>query len=190
MNKRILSRHLPPAPAPAAALITLVGWLGIIGLAIWFLAVLYSNPIATVSVLFVLVIAYQMMSRWDTRRRLALAATRPGNPLCTFARAVNLRTVDPWMVRATFEELQPYFPKQAQPFPIRPADKIVDDLSIDPEEVDYIAHAIAVRAGYSLESTEHNPLHGKVETVGELIQYFTHQPRVTTRPRVSASREA
>jgi hypothetical protein len=81
------------------------------------------------------------------------------------------------VVRAAFEELQPYFPQQARPFPIQPADRLVDDLHIDPDDIEDIARNIAARAGYSLDYTERNPLYGHVDTVGNLIQFFTHQPK-------------
>lgn len=93
---------------------------------------------------------------------------------------MDLREVDPWVVRAAFEELQPYFPKQARPFPLRPEDRLVADLRIDPDDIDDIddiAQSIATRAGYSLDQNEQNPLYGHVESVGELIQFFTHQPK-------------
>ncbi len=186
MNTRRFSRHLPPLQREPLGLRL---WLVLMGFAIWFLAVLYSYPVATVSTLLVLVGANHMLCRRSTRRTLALAATRPGNPLCTFARALDLRAVDPWVVRATFEELQTYFPQQAQPFPIRPTDKMVDDLDIDPDDINFIAQDIAERAGYSLESSQQNPLYGKVETVGELIQFFTHQPKPLRGLRDAASGE-
>jgi len=174
MNVRLFSRHLPPAPSYP---IRPLGWLFLACLAAGLIALIYHHPIATIGFLLFVTIGGWIASRIDTRRKLALAASRPGDPLCAFSRSIDLRSVDPWIVRAAFEELQPYFPEQARPFPIRPTDRLVDDLHIDPDDIEDIARDIAARAGYSLDHTEQNPLYAHVDTVGDLIQFFTHQPK-------------
>ena len=154
-----------------------LGWLFLACLAAGLISLIYYHPIPIVGFLVFVTVGGWVASRIDTRRKLALASSRPGDPLCVFARSMDLRSVDPWVVRAAFEELQPYFPQQARPFPIQPADRLVDDLHIDPDDIEDIARDIAARAGYSLDYTERNPLYGHVDTVGNLIQFFTHQPK-------------
>jgi hypothetical protein len=176
MNLRPFSRHLPPLPLPNQPT-PLIERLGLAGFAAGFIALTYYHPIPVIGFLVFTFAGGAIFHRIDTRRKLALAASRPGDPLCAFARAVDLRTVDSWVVRATFEALQPYFPEPLRPFPVLPTDRIKDFLHIEDEEVEDIAKEIATRAGYSLEHTEQNPLHGEVVTVGDLIQFFTHQPR-------------
>ena len=140
-------------------------------------AIVYFHPIASGVFLVVVTAGGWIATRRDTRRKLALASARPGDPLCGFARSMDLRSVDPWVVRAAFEGLQPYFPEQARPFPILPADRLEGDFRIDPEDIEDIAENMAARAGYSLDHAERNPLFGRVETVGDLIRFFTHQER-------------
>jgi hypothetical protein len=174
MNARLFSRHLPPTPSYP---IRPLGWLFLACLAVGLVALIYYDPIPILGSLVFLTVGGRIASRIETRRKLALASFRPGNPLCGFARSMDLRSVDPWVVRAAFEELQPYFPQQARPFPIHPADRLVDDFHIDPDDIEDIARDIAASAGYSLDHTERNPLYGRVDTVGNLIQFFTHQPK-------------
>jgi hypothetical protein len=140
-----------------------------------FAAFIHSYPLAVGIFLAVATIGGGIVSRIDTRRKLVLASERPGDPLCVFARSMDLRSVDPWVVRAAFQNLQPYFPEQARPFPILPSDRLVDDFHIDPDDIEDIVADIAARVGYSLDRTEQNPLYGHVDTVGDLIQFFTHQ---------------
>ena len=112
----------------------------------------------------------------DFRRKRALAASRPGDPLCAFARSFDLRAVDPWLVRAAFEELQKLCVEALRPFPIRPSDRFEEDFNIHPDDIEDIAQNIAERAGYSLDQYEQNPLCGQVETVGDLVQFLAYQP--------------
>lgn len=173
------SRHLSPLPqqhtsttermVPVLVLACFATWLG---------TLIYQHTILVLSAMLFLVAAGWMMSRIDFRRKRALAATRSGDPLCTLARSMDRRVVDPWVVRATFEELQGYFPAKLRPFPIRLGDHLIDDLAIDPEDIDDIAQDVAMRAGYSLENSEQNPLFARVETVGDFISFFSHQQKI------------
>jgi hypothetical protein len=179
MKVRPFSRHMPPAPT-----YPIIGWPVLTVLAVGLITVAFIYPIPILLFfLFVSVVTLigSIASRIDTRRKLALAASRRCNPLCAFARSLNLRSVDPWVVRAAFEELQPYFPEESRPFPILPTDRLVDDVGIDPDEVDDIAQDIAARAGYSLDHSQENPVYGRVDTIGDLIQFFTHQPILENR---------
>lgn len=141
MDARLFSRHLPPAPPRAS--IHPVGWLLLAILIAGLVALIYYHPLAVaVYVLFVTVGGW-IASHINTRRKLALASSRSvGNALCAFARSMDLRALDPWIVRAVFEELQPCFPEQARPFPIRPTDRLVEDLHLDPDDIEEIAQPL------------------------------------------------
>ena len=174
MKARLFSRHLPPA---ANRSIRPLGWLVLAGIVVGLSYLTYYHLIPVIGFAIFFTIVSWITFRVDTRRKLALAASRPGDPLCTFSRTLDLRSADPWVVRATFEALQLHFPKQARPFPIRPTDRLIADFKIDPEDIDDIAREVAERTGYSLDQAEHNPLYGHVDTVGDLIRFFTHQPK-------------
>lgn len=110
-------------------------------------------------------------------RRTRLQAERWGEGICTFARAFDRRAVDPWIIRAVHEELQPYFGTRHGPVPLRPADRLYEELGIDGDELDDVAQTIARRTGRPLVDTERNPA-GPILTAGDLVHFFTRQPRV------------
>ena len=110
------------------------------------------------------------------RRRFdRMRAERTDESICTFARAFDLRTVDPWIVRAVWDDLQTYVRTGNRDFPIRPSDDIAEDLSIDPEDIEDVATRAAQRAGRSMEDAVLNPFHGSVRTAGDLVRFLNAQ---------------
>jgi hypothetical protein len=71
------------------------------------------------------------------------------------------------------EKLQPYVA-----FPLRPDDHLEDDLRIDPDEIDFVALEIAELTSRPLRDCEQNPLYGRVETVADIVLFFSQQQRV------------
>lgn len=111
------------------------------------------------------------------RRKARLLSDRLGETICTFARSFDRRAVDPWVIRATWDELQTYLGKPDRPFPIRASDDWADDLWIDPEDLGDAFDRIARRSGHSTDGTERNPWYGRVTTVGDLVHSVNAQPR-------------
>jgi len=112
------------------------------------------------------------------RRLEVLARDREGESICEFARSFDHHAVDPWIIRAVYEELQNYLKSDQAVFPIRSTDRLVEDLSVDLEDLNLdVAPTIAQRVGRSVIDTKANPLFGKVHTVGDLVIFFNHQPR-------------
>ena len=107
------------------------------------------------------------------RRAAAIRRERAGDSICTFARSFDRRAVDPWILRATWEEFASILS-----FPVRATDRV--DEHIHPEDCDDIAEEIAVRAGRSLDDSKRNPMFGRVCTVRDLVLFLQHQPRVAT----------
>ena len=116
------------------------------------------------------------MTAFDKRRLRRLAASRPDESVCTFARAFACRSTDTAIIRAVYEELQQYFRFAVPAFPFRASDRFEDDLQLDHEDLDDLAAVIAHRARRTLASTESNPLYGRVHTVRDLVGFFAHQP--------------
>ena len=116
---------------------------------------------------------------WGSRKmdaRLnALARSRPDDTICTFARDFDRRSVDPWVVRATWEELQKYLGPEREPFPMRATDRIERDYGVPPDDLGDVWQVIARRAGRSLEDAERNPYYDRVETVGDLVHFANGQ---------------
>jgi hypothetical protein len=115
-----------------------------------------------------------------------LLAERPGEDIGTFARAFDRRTqpFDPWVVRATWDALVPDVVCEGRkvPVPLRPSDRLFEELHIDPEDIEFIffeiVEEIATRSGHSLNNLENNPYFGEFETVGDLVHFISRQPRI------------
>ena len=114
------------------------------------------------------------------RRLKNLAAGRQGEDIGTFARGFDRRNepFDPHVVRAVWDALQPYAKFRGGSVPIRPTDRIDEDLGIDWDDIDMgLAQEVAERTGRSLDNIEANPLFGHVSTVGDLVRLISSQPR-------------
>lgn len=113
----------------------------------------------------------------DDRRRMGLLADeRRGESICSFARSFDYRSVDTWVIRAVFEELQPWCRFGSGVMPLRANDQLAGILGIVDEDLDELARDVAHRAGRSLESCSRNPYIGKVKTVSDLVQFLVNQP--------------
>ena len=171
----LISRHLPPLRAedsrvPLLGKVILLGILALIGY--W----IYSSPLKTTIVLsvFAALIGGSMLFE---ARRVARIRQERDDTICDFRRSFDVRKVDPWIIRATYEAFGRWFDTKQVHFPLRASDAIGDDLKIDPEDVEDLVHEVAQRAGYDISECEANPLYGKVETVGDFVMFFTHQPK-------------
>lgn len=100
-----------------------------------------------------------------------VAAERTQVSICTFARSFNLRAVDPWIVRAVYEELT-YLCR----FPVKPDDHLVRDLCIDEEDFEYAVVDIADRARRSLQPITSNPPPDINAPIRDLVAFLNHQP--------------
>jgi hypothetical protein len=145
----------------------------------FFLALMLFALIVALVTLPVLVVFVIVGFRVGNRHLSRLAAERAGEDIGTFARAFDRRTeaFDPWVVRATWDALEPYvvFPKGR--VPLRPTDRLEEDLHIDPLDIHFdLVQEVAERSGRSLDETESNPLFGHVETVGDFVRFITWQP--------------
>lgn len=105
-----------------------------------------------------------------------MARERLGDSICTFARAFDYRKIDTRIIRAVHEEMQHHFEGEVKSFPIRASDRFEKDLQIDSEDLEDMAQVIAYRTQRSLDNYEANPFYGKLETVSDLVLFFSHQP--------------
>ena len=174
-RRRRLSRWMPAATdgtiSPRACRIGCAVFAALVAVALYFSTDLrFALPFA----LLVLAIG----EAFRQRRMRRLAAERRGESICTFARALNPRAVDPWVIRAVHDELQPYAMAGELPVPLRPTDRLYEDFGVDPEELHDVALDIAERTGRPLDGAERNPVR-PVVTVGDLVRFFAHQPRAS-----------
>ena len=174
--KTLLSRRrLLPRPIERVVSVWwFVGFLAIAAAACWLLSS-RSGFIAFGAFIGLMLLGMALVAA-DTRRLRRIAATRTDESICTFARAFDCRSTDTAIVRAVYEELQHYYAYVTPAFPFRPTDHFDTDLKLDPEDLDDISLTIAHRTHRTLDSSESNPLFGHVQTIHDLIQFFTHQP--------------
>jgi hypothetical protein len=170
------SRNMPPAPDRRSGVL---GWMVLLGLGGGLLYVLSRFPIPILLFLcggFVLLCVY---AAYNTRRHIRrMAVGREGESTCTFARSFDYRNMDTWIIRAVYEELQPYCTSGQHSFPLRATDRLEEDLGVDSEDLVFdILPDIAHRTGRLLVYTNQNPFNGKVVTVRDLVMYLSHQPR-------------
>jgi hypothetical protein len=171
---RSFSRHLRPlqaedSRAPFLGKVILLVILGLIGY--W----IYSSPLKAsigLGALAALVGGEMIIEA----RRIARIRRERDDTICDFRCSFDVRKVDPWIIRATYEAFGRWFDAKLVHFPLRASDSIRNDLRIDPEDVENLVHEVAQRAGYDIAECENNPLFGKVETVGDFVMFFTRQP--------------
>jgi len=140
-------------------------------------------PIA-LAVALVLVLAYIAVSVTMERRLARKADDRQAEDIGTFARAFDRRSpnFDPWVVRATWDALAPWSVLRSKRnsgarLPLRPTDDLSDVFGIVNEDVDDVVEEVAKRSGRSLDDIRGNPYKGRVRTVGDVVQFVSHQPR-------------
>lgn len=171
------SRLMPAwAPPPVRWPLRLVGWLVAAALVGWCVWLFSTWPIPATVTSAVLVVATVVHNIRERRRLAALAELRPDESICSFGRALPIRELDTWVVRATFEQLQAHLQRVHVAFPIRPSDRLVADLKFDPEDLEELAVEIATRTGRSMEGGPRNRYYDKVTTVEDLINFLCAQP--------------
>jgi hypothetical protein len=168
------SRFMPPVAQRAARPI---GWIFLFGLALGYLYLLWRHPyevgLATVGLA-------AFTALWNRRLRSQLkrlAAERPGETVCEFARSFDVRSTDTWIIRAVYEELQEYLKSSAPSFPIRADDSLKIDLKIDGDDLEEdIVPRIGERTGRSLSDPSLNPFYRDLDTVRDLVRFLNAQP--------------
>lgn len=177
---RRFSRYLPPAPPMRVVPLGQVA--AVLVLILLVLALLSLPALVIVSGVIVLGVIGSVVLE---RRMRRLAQSRAEEDLCTFARTFDCRVVDPWIIRAVYEEVQACLGQNLQPFPMRATDRLAEAFGIVDEDLDELATAAAGRAGRSLDRPEKNPVK-RVDTVGDLVHFLNHQPRQTAAEQVAA----
>ena len=173
---RQFSRWMPPKAACDSGRRSPVASMILAALAVAFVAGLVFSASFRYAVAGLVAMCF-LASALATRRMRALAAQRAGESICTFARAFDRRTVDPWVIRATYEEVAPWTNFRGGMLPLRASDRFDKELGINGEDVDEMVWDIARRTGRSLDGAERNPLYGRVVTVGDLVRFVSWQPR-------------
>jgi hypothetical protein len=171
---RTLSRHLPAAPEPQTTMmgkVVVFLFLGIFTASL--LYAVYCHPIVSLVVAIIFTSAGVVSYFRSKKHAEKMLAQRAEEKICSFRRSFNLHHIDPWIVRAVYEEMFELVDR-----PLRASDRLEEDLRIDPEDLEDVATNVAVRAGYDLGDNKQNPFYGKLKTVGDLVMFFTHQRKL------------
>lgn len=175
---RIASRHMPKYQPKFNRP---VAWLFLAILASGLLNAAISSPTTTAIVLLSLCAAFFFSHRIAKRKEDSLrrlAAQREGKSICEFARDFDTRTVDTWILRAVYEQIQAQLNHVHPAFPVRASDLLKEDFHLDDDDLDIeLALQIGQRTGRSLAQTTENPLFGEVNTVRDLVLFFQSQPK-------------
>ena len=137
---------------------------------------LLADTMRTATVSAVTVLWFACAAFGHRRRLTALRRERPGQTICHFARDFDRRTLDAWVVRATWDALQVYVRRKDSPFPLRATDSLSDVVAIDGEDLDDLIEEISRRAGRTLADLEDNPHFGQVSTTGDIVRLLRAQP--------------
>lgn len=170
------SRHMPrrePQSKPT--------WLARIFLCVSCGALLYGVvaimllSIWTALAIGLFVITVASSSALSSRKFRQLRDSRRKDNICAFARSVPIRELDTWVIRATYEELAIWVGDEMGPFPVHAADRLVEDLEIDGEDLCDVVIAISNRCERTLDEIDKNPLLPKMKTVEDLIRVVMWQ---------------
>jgi hypothetical protein len=172
------SRRKLPSAEPLKAVIS--PWL----LLILFLAAaaicwsLHATVAAVILTIFATLIAAGVVTAPFARRRHEeKLAKLPPNASCSYARSFDFRHTETLVMRAVFEELQPFVE-----FPILASHGLVEDLHLDGEDFSLdIAPVIAQRLDRTLRGSDRNPYYGRINTVEDLVRFMEAQPCQETR---------
>ncbi len=165
--------------SPGSKPLTWSSGLLLAALVVGFVGLLFYQPVVGI-VLSVILVVSLILGHVQNDRLARLAADRSGESICTFVRSFDCRRVDTWILRAVYEELQPYCKFRRQVLPLRRSDKLEAMLGIDDEELEFLTEDIAFRAERSLDDCASNPLFGQVQTVADLVNFLMHQPSTPT----------
>jgi hypothetical protein len=167
---KTLSRNLPALPkviAPWWAWFILLAALG------WFGYFLYKAPYIGGS----LVLIGMFLHFKDQKKMKRLVAARPDDTICTFAKDLNPRDVDPWIIRATYDEFTSLLKLREIKFPIRASDRFKEDLNLDFDDLEEAIVVIAKRTCRSITETKSNPYYDHIKTVRDFVMFINHQPK-------------
>ncbi|MBW8464659.1 hypothetical protein [Acidovorax sp.] len=175
---RRASRFMPKAQRPT------IPWRGRIFMAVAVLALLcslllalWAYPVTVCSIAVAIWALVAIEERQQGKRLVQRLQARSGESICQFARAIDCRQVDTWVVRSVYEELQRYY-SEKWALPLRVTDRLEEDLQLESEDLDHVLVDMAQRAGRNLSDTRTNPFYDKVNTVGDLVHFLNAQPRL------------
>jgi hypothetical protein len=154
-----------------------IGWLiftAFVSFCIWGVHHITGSWIGTGAVFGALSLICWRASVVRSQRFGELAAARSSESICDFARSFDSHATDTVLIRSVYETVQEQM--GGPPVPLRAADRLLEDLDLDGDDLDEIVVDAAGLARRSLDSTDSNPLYGRVSTVQDLVDFLHCQP--------------
>ncbi len=133
----------------------------------------FTEPVFLI-IVSLIIICMVIATMRDNKRLRVIAAHRLGDSICTFARAFDKRTVDPWTMRAAYDQIQEYFGHIGRPFPIRASDRFKEDLKMGEDDLFDLLVAIAERSRHDITFLDTKP---PIDTIGDLVTTISNLPK-------------
>ena len=173
---RQFSRWMPPLPVSRPGV---AGGLavGLLGAALLLALLRYPVPILITAEALVLGSVASERRRFIHVQRIA--ASRHNEDIGSFARAFERRGAapfDPWAVRAVWNAVVAATEAKGQRIPLRPTDRLVDDLDVDPEEIEYLLPELVEQCERIPGNWKANPYYERLATAGDLVYFISSQP--------------
>ena len=173
---KVASRYMPPYEELISWKSRLISYAIISILVVWLIFGIYQEPMFGLFLLAIAIFVW-IASEYERLNIEALKKTREGEDIGSFARSFDYRTVDTWIIRAVYEEINNELGFDDNSVPIRASDNLEKDLKIDDEDLFFIYDCVASRASVSDENIENNPYYNKVKTVKDLVLFMDAQPK-------------
>ncbi len=179
------SRWMPPAPKPKwgfrghVLLVTIVGYL----VYLFYVALPFSLLVFVLVPLWMWI--SKVTSKSEARRLQAKALQRVGEDIGTFARAFNRRAepFDTWVIRATWDTLIPFVSFEGGHVPLRPTDRLSDDIGIDNEQAYDAVYEVLIRTRRANADWKNNPFYpNDPVTIGDIVRLVSYQPLLAENP--------
>ncbi len=139
-----------------------------------------SMPIIAILLTFCYAVLIYVTDNRHEARLQQLIRERSADSICTFARSFDRRTVDPWVIRAVWEEVREHVgrTKDGRLLALRADDDINALIPYDEWELEDVFETAARRANRSFDDFRQNPYFDKIECLGDYVLLLNAQPPV------------
>ena len=176
MSQSRLSRWIGPLPQPQAGF---TGWCFLILIGGGLTYVLIGHPVVTIATVAEFLVLSGLLERTRARKVVTAAETRREEDIGSFARAFDRRgadPVDPWAIRAVWNALVPLTAARGVTIPLRPSDRVADDLLLDPDDLEDLIPLLVEQCERAPGNWRTNPYYPRIQTVADLVFFISSQP--------------
>ena len=136
----IPSRCMPEYEASSKSMILPYGFISI--LISGYIYGVWQEPmqglVLTIFILIIIVVSAFLPYKYDCTYFNALVNERENEDIGSFARSLDYRTIDTWVIRAVYEELNDEIYCNENRLPIRASDRLDEDLGLGDDDLFYL----------------------------------------------------